>query len=85
MMLQEGHYIQESVDSRPIIGRNNRQPVLKVETKDFITSITRLVYTQEEYVLQLQNQTSENSHKQLVQPSDSLSSFIFSVYEHTTK
>ena len=49
-MIREERSIQESVDSRQIRGRNNKQPVLKAEITDFITGITRTVYTQEEIV-----------------------------------
>ena len=50
MMIREEHSIQEGMDSRQIRGRNNKQPVLKAEITDFITGITRTVYTQEEIV-----------------------------------
>ena len=39
------------MDSEQIRGRNNKQPVLKAEITDFITGITRTVYTQEEIVV----------------------------------
>ena len=52
------------VDSRQIRGRNNKQPVLKVDITNFITGITIMVYTQEEIIaaatesnLQRQSQT----------------------------
>ena len=32
-------------------GRNNKQPVLKAEVIDFITGITKTVYTQEEIII----------------------------------
>ena len=39
------------MESRQIWGRNNKQPVLKVEITNFITGITTTVYTQEEIVV----------------------------------
>lgn len=50
MMIQEERFIQEDVNSRQIWGRNSKQPVLNAEITDFITDITRTLYTQEEVV-----------------------------------
>ena len=51
MLQKEQRSIQESYDSQQIRGRNNKQPVLKAEVTDFITGITKSVYTQEEIVI----------------------------------
>ena len=47
MLKREQRSIQEGIESKQIRGRNNKQPVLKDEITDFITGITRTVYTQE--------------------------------------
>ena len=39
------------MDLRQILGRNNKQPFLKVEITNFITGTTITVYTQEEIVV----------------------------------
>ena len=49
-MMHEEPSIQEGVNSRQIQGRNNKQPMLKAAITDFMTGITRTVYTQEEIV-----------------------------------
>ena len=51
MLRKEQKSIQEGFESRQNKGRNNKQPVLKVEVTDFITGITKTVYTQEEIVI----------------------------------
>ena len=51
MLKREQRSIQEGIDSKQIWGKNNKQPVLKAEITDFITGITRTVYTQEEIVV----------------------------------
>ena len=51
MLKKEQRSIQEGLESRQIRGRNNKQPVLKAEVTDFITSIIKTVYTQEEIVI----------------------------------
>ena len=51
MLKREQRSIQEGRDSKQIRGRNNKQPVLKGEITNFITGITRIVYTQEEIVV----------------------------------
>ena len=51
MLQKEQRSIQESYDSQQIRGRNNKQPVLKAEVTDFITGITKTIYTQEEIVI----------------------------------
>ena len=51
MLKREQRSIQEGVESSTIEGRNNKQPVLKAEITDFVTGITRTVYTQEEIVV----------------------------------
>ena len=70
-MTREERSIQECVDSRQIRGRNNKQLVLKAEITDFITGITRTVYTQEEIVaaaaesnLRRQSQTIRTAFRQ---------------------
>ena len=51
MLRKEQRSIQEGFDSQQIRGRKNKQPVLKAEATDFITGITKTVYTQEEIVI----------------------------------
>ena len=51
MLKREQQSIQESVESKQIRGRNNKQPVVKAEIIDFNTSTTTTVYTQEEIVI----------------------------------
>ena len=51
MLKREQRSIQEGIDLKQVWRRNNKQPVLKVEIIDFITGITRTVYTQEEIVV----------------------------------
>ena len=51
MLRKEQRSIQEDFESRQITGRNNKQPILKAEVTDFITGITKTVYTQEEIVM----------------------------------
>ena len=51
MLRKEQRTIQEGYNLRQIRGRNNKQPVLKGEVTDFITGITKTVYTQEEIVI----------------------------------
>ena len=48
---REQQSIQEGRESKQIRGRDNKQPVLKAEITDFVTGITRTVYTQEEIVI----------------------------------
>ena len=43
MLRKEQQAIQEGYDLGQIRGRNNKQPVLKVEVTDFITGITKTV------------------------------------------
>ena len=50
IMKWEQWSIQEGVDLRQIIIRNNKQSVLKVEITDFITGLTTTMYTQEKNV-----------------------------------
>ena len=50
MMERKQRSNQEGVESRQIRGKNNKQPVLKVEITDFVTGITTTVHTQEEIV-----------------------------------
>ena len=50
MMICEECSIEEGVGSRQIGGKNNKKPVLKAEIINFITGITRTVYTQEDIV-----------------------------------
>ena len=49
MLRKEQRSIQEGFDSQQIRGRKNKQPVLKAEATDFITGITKTVYTQESF------------------------------------
>ena len=51
MLRKEQRSIQEGLESRQIRGRNNKQPVLKAEVTDFITGITKTVYTQYEVII----------------------------------
>ena len=51
MLKREQRSIQERRDSKQMRGRNNKQPVIKVEITDFITGTIRTVYTQEEIVV----------------------------------
>ena len=51
ILMKEQRTIQEGFESRQISGKNNKQPVLKAEVIDFITGITKTVYTQEEIVI----------------------------------
>ena len=51
MLRKEQRSIQEGFESRQIRGRNNKKPILKAEMTDFITGITKTVYTQEEIVI----------------------------------
>ena len=48
MLKREQRSIPEGKESRQIRGRNNKQPVLKAEITNLITSSTTTVYTQEE-------------------------------------
>lgn len=45
VMIFEGNFIQESIDSKQNWGRNNEQPMLKAKIIDYVTSITRAVDT----------------------------------------
>ena len=51
MLKREQRSIQEGKESKQIQGRNSTQLVPKAEITDFITGITRTVYTQEEIVV----------------------------------
>ena len=51
MLKREQQSIQEGRDSKQIHGRNNKQPVIKVEMTNFITGTIRTMYTQEEIVV----------------------------------
>ena len=51
MLKRKQRSIQEGVESTTIRGRDDKQPVLKVEITDFVTGITRTMYTQEEIVV----------------------------------
>ena len=50
MLKREQRSIQYGVESRQIRGRNNKQPVLKAEITNFITSTTTTVYIQGEII-----------------------------------
>ena len=73
MLKREQRSIQEGMDSKQIRGRNNKQPVLKAEITDFITSTTRTMYKQEEIVvaaaksnLRCQSKTVDTAFRQPV-------------------
>ena len=51
MLNKEQRSVQEGLESQQIRGRNNKQPMLKAEGTDFITGITKTVYTQEEIAI----------------------------------
>ena len=50
MLVREERARQEGRDSRQIRGRNNKNPVLKVEVTDFIIGSKRIVDNQAEIV-----------------------------------
>ena len=51
MLQKEQRSIQEGFELRQVRGRNNKRPVLKAEVTDFITGITKTVYTQDKIVI----------------------------------
>ena len=64
MLRKEQRSIQVGFELRQIRGRSSKQPVLKAEVTDFITGITKTVYTQEKSLLLLRNPTEDASLKQ---------------------